>query len=392
MFKNNKPLLIVSLIAIVNAIGYGIVIPILFNYSLRFGLSVFENGLLFSLFSLCQFLSAPVIGRFSDKYGRRPLLLISLLGTVGSFLLMAFAPSAIFLFIARALDGLTAGNFPVAMAVISDTTEPKDRAKGFGMIGAAFGFGFVIGPAISALTVSLNPAYPFIIAAAITLVSAIITWIMLPETNKNIGHIHEGKMFDFPKLARAIRDENVGNTLLISLIFSLAFGLLIFAYQPFGAQILGLNLSQIALTFVAFGIVGLLAQMLIIPQVSKRVREKKILVNALVIAVIGFFAIFIARSYLFFIVASVGVSLSNAFIQPIISSLLSKEVDEKSQGEIMGINQSYASIGTIFGPIIGGVLATLSIPVPFLGGSLLCALSVWVAWRIFSKPEKAVNL
>lgn len=392
MFKNNRNLFIISLIAVVNALGYGIIIPILYSYSRKFGLTDLQNGLLFSLFSLCQFLSTPVIGRLSDKFGRKPLLVISLMGTVVSFIMMAFAPSALFLFIARAIDGLTAGNFPVAMAVISDTTEIKDRAKGFGIIGAAFGFGFVAGPAISALTVGINQSLPFIIAAAITLVSVILTAVLLPETNKHIGETKHSKLFDFPKLAKAITDKDVGNTLLVSLLFSLAFGLLIFAYQPFGVKILNLNATQIAVTFTAFGIVGFLAQAVIIPQVSKRVQEKKILVNALVIAVIGFFAIFIAKSYLFFIVASVLVSLSNAFVQPIIQSLLSKETDEKSQGEMLGVNASYMSIGTIFGPIIGGALATLSIPVPFLGGSIFCIICVLVAYKIFTKPEKVVSL
>ena len=137
----NKNFISVALIAIVNALGYGIIIPILYAYSKRFGLSDFENGLLFSTFAICSFIATPVIGRLSDKYGRKPLLTISLLGTAVSFFLAAFAPNAVVLFIARALDGITAGNISVASAVIADTTDEKSRAKGFGIIGAAFGFG-----------------------------------------------------------------------------------------------------------------------------------------------------------------------------------------------------------------------------------------------------------
>ena len=392
MFKGNRSLLIIALIAVVNALGYGIIIPILYSYSQKYGLNDFQNGLLFSLFSLCQFFSTPVIGRLSDKYGRKPLLIISLLGTVGSFITMAFAPSAIFLFLARAIDGITAGNVPVATAVISDTTEPKDRARGFGIIGAAFGFGFVAGPAISAITVGINQSLPFLISAAITLVATILTWTMLPETNKNLGEVKHTKLFDFPKLAKAILDENVGNTLLVTLFFSLAFGLLIFAYQPFATKILNLDAARISLNFTIFGIVGLLAQGFLIPQISKRVIDKKLLMDALVVAAASFFGMFIARSYLFFIISSVFVSLSNSFVQPLTQSLLSKETDEKSQGEIMGINTSYMSIGTILGPIIGGFLATYSIPSPFLGGSLLSLICVFLAYRIFSKREKLVSL
>ena len=120
--KENRNLLIIALIAIVNALGYGIIIPILYSYSLRFGLNDFENGLLFASYSLAMFLSTPIIGRLSDKYGRRPLLIVSIGGTAVSFFMMAFAPSALFLFLARIIDGITAGNIPVASAVISDTT------------------------------------------------------------------------------------------------------------------------------------------------------------------------------------------------------------------------------------------------------------------------------
>ena len=156
MLKQNRNVLIVGLIAVVNMLGYGIIIPILYAYSKKYGLSDFQNGLLFASFSICQFISTPIIGRLSDKYGRRPMLLFSITGTAFSFFMMAFAPSAIFLFAARMLDGITAGNIPVAFAVISDSTKPEGRAKAFGMIGAAFSFGFIFGPAISAFTVGFG--------------------------------------------------------------------------------------------------------------------------------------------------------------------------------------------------------------------------------------------
>src|SRR4051812_6748486 len=150
MLKNNRNLAIISLIALVNMLGYGIIIPILYAYSKKFGLSDFDNGLLFAIFSICQFISTPIIGRLSDKYGRRPMLLISIIGTAVSFFMTAWAPNAFILFLSRALDGLTAGNIPVAFAVISDTTKPEERARAFGLIGSALNFGFVFGPAIAA--------------------------------------------------------------------------------------------------------------------------------------------------------------------------------------------------------------------------------------------------
>src|SRR5579872_4182251 len=192
----DRNLLVVSIIALVNALGYGIIILIIYTYSQKFGLSDFQNGLLFSVFSLCTFIATPVIGRFSDKFGRKPLLVISLIGTAVSFFMAAFAPSAAFLFLARAIDGLTAGNLPVASAVIADTTDEKNRSRGFGIIYAAFGFGFVFGPAISAFTVGISPSLPFIIAGVIAIVAVLATVFFLQETNKHMGEVKEGKLFD----------------------------------------------------------------------------------------------------------------------------------------------------------------------------------------------------
>ena len=275
MFKNNKNLLIIALIAIVNALGYGIIIPVLYSYSQRFGLSDFQNGLLFAIYSIFQFLSTPIIGRMSDKYGRKPMLVLSLAGTAISFLLMAVAPWAILLFLARALDGLTAGNIPVASAVITDTTEAKDRAKGFGLIGASFGFGFVFGPAISALTVGISPQLPFFIAGIISILAVIITMIYLPETNKHIGEVAHSKLFDFKKMISVLEDKNVGPTLLITLFYFLAFSLFTYAYQPFALKVLYLKAKDISIIFTMFGLLGLVAQGLIVQKLPKLLGLKK---------------------------------------------------------------------------------------------------------------------
>lgn len=386
MFKNNKNLLVIAVIAIVNALGYGIIIPILYSYSRRFGLSDFQSGMLFAVFSIAQFISTPIIGILSDKYGRRPLLIISLLGTVGSFVLMALARNALWLFLARALDGITAGNIPVATAVISDTTKPEDRAKGFGLIGASFGFGFVFGPAISALTVGLGVSIPFWIAASVTSLAVLLTWIILPETNQHMGEIHSKNLFDFKKLAQAIVDANIGLTLLISAIYSLAFGMFIFAYQPMSVEILHLNPTIISLNFTIFGLMGLIGQAFIVPQTVKKWGEKKALTGSLLLVAISFAGSALARNFWVFIAFSILNSLAGAIVNPVISTLLSEEVDAKSQGEIMGVNASYMSLGFIFGPIIGGLLASSWIPLPLVGGGIILAFSSLISLRLLKKP------
>jgi len=389
----NRNFIIISLIVLINSIGYGIIIPLLYSYSILFGLNDFQNGLLFALFSLCQFLSTPIIGRLSDKYGRKPLLVLSLAGTALSFFMTAWAPNAIILFLARALDGITAGNIPVAAAVISDSTEPKDRAKGFGVIGASFGFGFIAGPAIAAATLQFGVAAPFIIAGVVTSLAVIATLIFLPETNKHIGEVAKGKIFDFAKLLHSLFDKNVGMTLLISLIYSTAFGLFIFAFQPFAVKIMKLAPEEITYIYILFGVIGMITQLLIMPRIARKFPDKTILTYALLVVAIAFLGNFFATTLVIYLLFSVLLSFSNSFVPPIIQTILSKETDEKSQGSIQGLNASYLSIGNTIGPIVGGALATYYIPLPFLLAATLCAISLYLAYihlhKKYPKKESA---
>ena len=386
--SKNRNLAIIGVIALVNALGYGIIIPIIYSYSRKFGLSDFENGMLFALFSLCSFISTPLIGRLSDKYGRKPLLVISIIGTTLSFIMAAFAPSALFLFLARALDGITAGNIPVASAVISDTTPPKDRAKGFGVIGAAFGFGFVFGPAISAATVGFGLAVPFLIAAGISLVAVFLTIFFLPETNKHMGQVHDEKIFDFVKMVKAVVDPNVGLTLLISLIYNIALGMFIFAFQPFSVKVLGMSPNQIALVFTLFGVVGLVTQLFILQRAVKFFGEKKAFTISLLISAVAYLLIFFTRDIGVFLAITVGSGLANSFVAPLIQTLLSKETDEKSQGSIQGLNASYVSVGNILGPIIAGLLATAFLPLPFLISSFVILTCFALSFGVLRKGIK----
>lgn len=386
----NKNLFIIALIALVNMLGYGIVIPILYAYSRKFGLSDFQNGLLFASFSICQFISTPIIGRLSDKYGRRPMLLISIIGTAVSFFIMAFAPNAAFLFIARCLDGLTAGNIPVAFAVISDSTEPQERPRAFGMIGSAFSFGFVFGPAISALTVGWGSGVPFIIAGAITVVAVILTALYLPETNKHMGEVQKGKLFDFPLLWRTLFDPNVGATFIITLVFYLAFACgIIYGFQPFTLKVLHLDQAQNAILFTVFGIVGLIAQNFIVHRVTQWLGIKKAFSTGIILTAVSLFIMFVSRSLAPFVFASILMGIFNSIVQTLIPTILSQEVDAKSQGTIMGLNASYQSIGMIVGPILGGVIATISIPFPFLVGSLLIVVCYFISFQVMKPGVKA---
>lgn len=389
MLKTNRNLAIIALIALVNMLGYGIIIPILYAYSKKFGLSDFDNGLLFALFSICQFISTPIIGRLSDLYGRKPMLLISITGTAVSFFMSAFAPNAFFLFFSRALDGLTAGNIPVAFAVISDSTKPEERARAFGIIGSALNFGFVFGPAIAAFTIGFGAAVPFIIAGIITTIAVILTALYLPETNKHMGEVKKGKLFDFPKMWHTLFDPNVGTTFVISLVFFLAFACaIIYGFQPFTLNVLKVSPVQNAILFTMFGAVGLFSQTYLVARFSKALGLKKAFSFSMLFTAISFVFMFLSNALPFFVVASIILAVSNSFAQTLIPTILSQETDERSQGTIMGLNSSYQSVGMIIGPLLGGAIATIAIPWTFLTGALLVMICYALTFRVLRPGAK----
>ncbi|MDP3963756.1 MAG: MFS transporter [bacterium] len=379
----NRNLLIIALIAMVNMLGYGIIIPLLYGYSKKFGLSDFENGLLFASFSICQFIATPIIGRLSDRYGRRPMLLVSIAGTAVSFFMMAFAPNVLFLFLARMLDGFTAGNIPVAFAVISDSTKPEDRAGAFGLIGAAFSFGFIFGPAVASFTVGLHQSLPFIIAGVITVIAAVITAAYLPETNPHIGQVKHDRLFDFKKMWTMLYDPNVGATFLISLFFILAFSCaIIYGFQPFTLNVLKLTQSQNALLFTLFGIIGLITQTFLVGRITKTFGMKRAFESSIFFVAISFIVMYFSHSVGVFVAAMVFLALFNNVVQTLIPTILSREADARAQGAMMGLNASYQSIGMVVGPIVGGAVATVSTPLPFALGSVLIFICFFLSPRV----------
>ncbi len=385
MDKNkNRTLWILALIAMVNMIGYAIIFPLTYPLAKKFGLSDFDNGILFTVFSICQFISTPIIGRLSDKYGRRPMLLISIIGTALSFFMMAFAPSAIFLFLARALDGLTAGNFPVILAVISDSTKMDEKADAFGRITAASNFGFIFGPIIGFLTSGFGDTFPFFIAGLITMVAVALTAFYLPETNKHMGEVQKGKLFDFGKMWHTLFDPNVGTTFIISLIFYLAFACsLVYGFSPFATNVLGLPQSQVSLLFTLFGVVGLITQTFIVGRVTRKFGMKKAFSSSIFFTAVAFGIMAVSQSIPIFVVGLIILAFANSIAQTLIPTILSRETDEKSQGSVMGLNASYQSIGFIFGPIIGGAIATAtSIPVTFVLGGLLVLICFALSFKV----------
>src|SRR5476649_630798 len=211
-----RPLLIIFLTIFVNLVGFGIIIPLLPFYAETFGASPLVIGMLFGSFSLCQLIASPALGDLSDRYGRRPVLVFSLAGTVVSFVMLAMAHSVTMLFLSRIVDGLSGGNVSTARAYVADVTEPKDRARAFGLIGAAFGLGFIIGPALSGVLAKVSYTAPIWAAAAITLVAMLMALIWLPET---VHRTHAGTGNPLSYLPELIRRPIVRRVLIIDFFY-----------------------------------------------------------------------------------------------------------------------------------------------------------------------------
>src|SRR3954464_12236179 len=211
-----RPLLIIFLTIFVNLVGFGIIIPLLPFYAQTFGASPVVIGLLFAIFSLCQLVAGPVLGDLSDRHGRRPVLVFSLAGTVISFVMLALAHSVWMLFAARIVDGLSGGNISTARAYVADVTEPKDRSRAYGLIGAAFGLGFIFGPALSGVLARVNITAPIWAAAFLTLVATAVAWVWLPETVRRAQASSGPLLRNLPGLLRRPR---LGRVLVIDFVY-----------------------------------------------------------------------------------------------------------------------------------------------------------------------------
>jgi multidrug resistance protein len=362
----NRSFWIIATINFVNSLSFTILIPTIYQYGREFQLSDVETSLLFAIFSIAQFFATPIIGKLSDRFGRRPLLIISLAGTVIGNLLAGTAPNAGVLFFARFLDGVTGGNISVAQAVISDVTTPENRAKGFGIFGASLGLGFVIGPVLSLVAQRRSLGTAFLVAAAVAAIALILTIFFLPETleervdnNKNI--------FDL-----GLRDLIVGLTLprlgilfIINLCVGTTFTLFTFAFQPYYLKVLNQDMTSLTWLFFAIGIVGVIVQIQGVKIMTKYMSLVKILFLGLFFRSLSFLLMPIIPDIHFFLTVSILFALFNSLVQPMISTLISLDTSPSEQGKMSGLNASYLSIANGIGPVIAGLMVDQKNPATY---------------------------
>lgn len=387
---------IIALIALINSLSFTILIPTIYLYGKQFGLNDFQTSLLFSIYSLAQFFATPIIGKLSDRYGRKPLLIISLTGTVVANLIAGFAPTASLLFLGRLLDGITGGNVSVAQAVISDVTTPADRAKGFGIFGAAFGLGFVLGPIVSLLAQKISLGASFVASGAIAAIALIITLLFLPETLKTkADKAHNIFDLGLGNLIRGLFIPKVGILLLINLCIGTTFTIFTYAFQPYFIQVLHQNNESLTLIFILFGLLGVAMQTKGVAFLTQKFGIVGIFLIALFVRSFSFVLMPIWPSLTYFVTVSILFSIFNSLVQPMVNTLISLNAKPEEQGAVIGLNASYLSVANAIGPVIAGMMihqdnpATYAYPLYLAGIFTFIVLGVAIATRDRYTPKSA---
>ena len=375
-----RPLLIIFLTIFVNLVGFGIIIPLLPFYAQTFGASPLVIGLLFAVFSLCQLVAAPALGDLSDRYGRRPILIFSLLGTVVSFVMLAVAHSIAMLFAARVVDGLSGGNISTARAYVADITEPKDRARAYGLIGAAFGLGFILGPALSGVLSGISFTAPIWAAAGLTLVATVMAWLWLPET---VHRAQAGTGNPFRYLPDLLKRPVVRRILTIDFIYWLAFATFQTTFSLFVARRFGFGVSKTGYFFAAFGILGAVIQGGFIRPIVKRMGDKPTFLMGLGFSALGLVCAALAHSVALFALALVPLAIGMGFGHPTMSSLVSLVARGDEQGRVQGAASAVESLGRTVGPVWGNAsLQQYGESMPYISAAALLVLTLLISLRV----------
>jgi DHA1 family tetracycline resistance protein-like MFS transporter len=353
------PVILIFITVFIDLIGFGMVIPILPFYAETppFNATPFEIGMLVAIYSWMQFIFAPILGRLSDLYGRRPVLIVSLFGSAVGYFIVGYAGTLFVVFAGRVISGITGGNISTAQAYIADVTSRENRARGMALFGAAFGLGFVLGPAIAGVLSKYGTSVPFYVAAAISLLNAVAVYFLLPESARHTARAGGGRPAD---IARALAEPRFGLVNLVYFLLVTAFSIMTYAYVLYTAFRFGFNAEQNGYLFTYVGFISIVGQGVLFGALVKRYGETPLAaVGCMVMAASLFSFPFIgpaAGGLTMLLAASALLSLGNAMASPSLTSIASKISHEHEQGRSLGIMQSGASLARAIGPTIGGFL------------------------------------
>jgi DHA1 family tetracycline resistance protein-like MFS transporter len=388
---NNKKLISVILVVFIDLLGFSLILPLLPYYAATFGANGFVTGLLVASYAAMQFIAAPLLGRMSDRYGRRPILLVSIAGTSIGFLVLGFANALWMLFASRIIDGLSGGNLSVAQAYISDVTDPQDRAKGLGLVGAAFGLGFIIGPVSGGLLSQWGYAVPAFFAAALSLINLVLVYFWLPESltpEKRAEMPGRGPAVNLNALLAALRRPFTGSLLITRFFFGLAFAIFQTIFALYALSRFHLTAAQTGYILTYVGVLSVVTQGFLVGRITRRVREDILIGVCVVVMALGLLGWALAPSVLFLLVIMAPTAVAGGLLNTILTSTLTKAVEPQEVGGILGISTSIESLTRVIAPILGGyLLVAFGAWAPGLFGAILLGgLSVYVWNRIYGHP------
>jgi DHA1 family tetracycline resistance protein-like MFS transporter len=356
-----SPLLPIFLIVLVDILGLTIMIPLLPFYAESFGASATVVGLLISSYALCQLVSGPVLGRMSDHIGRKPLLIVSQIGTLIGLLILAYAHVLWLVFLSRIIDGLTAGNLSLAQAYIADVTTPEERTKAFGVIGIAFGIGFMIGPGISGLLSQYGLAYPIFAAAFLSASSVICTAILLPKVTPHPDDAATRLgAFDWKGYVEYFARPKLGALLWQFFFFAFSFALFVsgfalFAQRRYTWQGHQFGAHEVGYVFVYVGFLGVILQGGLLGRLVKWMGERTLVWMGFGIASAGYGLLAWTHTVGQLVFATT-VNAGSGVLRPAVTSLITQQAGRREQGVVLGLTQSVTSISQIVAPVIAGVL------------------------------------
>ena len=379
------PLIIVFVTVFIDLLGFGIIIPLLPFYAETFGATGFTIGLLATSFSLMQFIFAPIWGRLSDRVGRRPIILLGLLGSCLSYLAFGLATTLTSLFAARIFAGIAGANIPTAQAVVADLTTPENRAKGMGLVGAAFGLGFIFGPAIGGFLSRYGYSAPAFFASALSLANFAAAWFLLPESLRSEHRAIE-RVGRIDALRAALSRPHLPLLLLIGFLIVAAFSGYESTFALFAERTYGFTAASIGYIFAFVGIILVIVQGALVGRVVKRVGEHHIVPASLALVAAGLLMIPATTSVAALLVASGVMAVGMGFNNPSLMSLISRYSAAEDQGGVLGLTQSLNSLARIVGPMWGGfAFDHLGIGMPYITSAavmgLAALLAVHALWR-----------
>jgi MFS transporter, DHA1 family, tetracycline resistance protein len=356
----NKRLLNVGLIVLIDMLGFALIVPLLAFFADSFGATAFQTGLLIASYAAMQMISAPILGRISDRFGRRPVFLISILGTFIGFLILGFANSLEMLFFSRILSGLTAGNISVAQAYIADITDEKNRARGMGMLGAAFGIGFILGPALGGTLSVYGFDVPAFVSAALCLINLLTVFFWLPESltaERRLALMAQRKAeLSFGALLAALQHPSAGPLLWVRFGFAVAFNSFQSVFSLYTLNKFGLTAQQTGYILAYIGLVLVIMQGGLIGPLSARFKESNLLFTFIIFATIGLFGWAIVQSVPWLLVIMFPLAIGAGSFNAVINSAISKTVGPAEVGGILGFAAGLESSTRVVMPALASYL------------------------------------